>query len=68
MTEYLLKRAQNNKPNYYKGINIIETSHLLSRVKGNALMLTVIALLITAALPYLYASFSEYASTEKDAH
>ncbi|QQN86507.1 FtsX-like permease family protein [Bacillus toyonensis] len=68
LTVYLLKRAQNNKQNYYKGINIIGTSHLLYRVKGNALMLTVIALLITAALPYLYASFSEYSNTEKDAH
>ncbi|MEB9571366.1 FtsX-like permease family protein [Bacillus cereus] len=68
LTVYLLKRAQKNKPNYYKGINIIGTSHLLYRVKGNALMLTVIALLITAALPYLHASFSEYAITEKDAH
>ncbi|HFF3743255.1 FtsX-like permease family protein [Bacillus cereus] len=68
LTVYLLKRAQKNKPNYYKGINIIGTSHLLYRVKGNALMLTVIALLITAALPYLQASFSEYSITEKDAH
>ncbi|MEH7670694.1 ABC transporter permease [Bacillus thuringiensis] len=68
LTVYLLKRAQKNKPNYYKGINIIGTSHLLYRVKGNALMLTVIALLITAALPYLHASFSEYSITEKDAH
>ncbi|MBZ3766185.1 ABC transporter permease [Bacillus cereus] len=68
LTVYLLKRAQKNKPNYYKGINIIGTSHLLYRVKGNALMLTVIALLITAALPYLQASFSEYSITEKNAH
>ncbi|MGE7625404.1 FtsX-like permease family protein [Viridibacillus sp. NPDC096237] len=68
LTVYLLKRAQKNKQNYYKGINIIGTSHLLYRVKGNALMLTVIALLITAALPYLQASFSEYSITEKDAH
>ncbi|MED3481477.1 ABC transporter permease [Bacillus toyonensis] len=68
LTVYLLKRAQKNKPNYYKGINIIGTSHLLYRVKGNALMLTVIALLITAALPYIQASFSEYSITEKDAH
>lgn len=68
LTVYLLKRAQKNKPNYYKGINIIGTSHLLYRVKGNALMFTVIAMLITGALPYLHASFSEYAITEKDAH
>ncbi|WP_002150751.1 ABC transporter permease [Bacillus cereus] len=68
LTVYLLKRAQKNKPNYYKGINIIGTSHLLYRIKGNALMLTVIALLISVALPYLQASFSEYSITEKDAH
>ncbi|OUB74164.1 ABC transporter permease [Bacillus thuringiensis] len=68
LTVYLLKRAQKNKPNYYKGINIIGTSHLLYRIKGNALMLTIIALLISVALPYLQASFSEYSITEKDAH
>lgn len=68
LTVYLLKRAQKNKPNYYKGINIIGTSHLLYRIKGNALMLTIIALLISVALSYLQASFSEYSITEKDAH
>jgi len=68
LTVYLLRRAQKNKPNYYKGINIIGTSHLLYRIKGNALMLTIIALLISVALPYLQASFSEYSITEKDAH
>lgn len=68
LTVYLLKRAQKNKSNYYKGTNIIGTSHLLYRVKGNALMFTVIALLITAALPYLHASFLEYSTGEKDAH
>ena len=31
-------------------------------------MLTIIALLISVALPYLQASFSEYSITEKDAH
>lgn len=68
LTVYLLKSAQKNKPNYYKGINIIGTSHLLYRVKGNALMLTVIALLITAALPFLNVSFFEYSTGEKEAH
>jgi putative ABC transport system permease protein len=66
-TVYVLKRAQNNKTTYYKGINVIGTSHLLYRIKGNALMLTVIALLITVALPYLQAGFSEYTIAEKDA-
>lgn len=68
LTVYLLKRAQKNKSKYYKGTNIIGTSHLLYRVKGNALMFTVIALLITAALPYLHASFLEYSTGEKEAH
>nr|WP_232243130.1 FtsX-like permease family protein [Paenibacillus sp. GSMTC-2017] len=67
-TVYSLTRAQKNKAKYYRGINIIGTSHLLYRVKGNALMLTVIALIITAAVPYLHAAFSEYATTEKEAH
>ncbi|WP_081144019.1 FtsX-like permease family protein [Bacillus cereus] len=68
LTVYLLKCVQKNKQNYYNGINIIGTSHLLYRIKGNAFMLTVIALLISVALPYIHASFSEYAITEKDAH
>lgn len=68
LTVYLLKRAQNNKAKYYHGINIIGTSHLMYRVKGNALMLTIIALLITLAIPYIQAGFSEYAATEKDAN
>ncbi|MFF3100206.1 FtsX-like permease family protein [Viridibacillus arvi] len=67
LTVYLLKRAQKKKTKYYHGINIIGTSHLLYRVRGNALMLTIIALLITGALPYIHAAFSEYAMTEKDA-
>ncbi|QOV11184.1 ABC transporter permease [Viridibacillus arvi] len=67
LTVYLLKRAQKKKAKYYHGINIIGTSHLLYRVRGNALMLTIIALLITGALPYIQAAFSEYAMTEKDA-
>ncbi|UHA71870.1 FtsX-like permease family protein [Paenibacillus sp. 481] len=67
LTVYLLKRAQHNKARYYNGINIIGTSNLLYRIKGNALMLTVIALLITAALPYVQAAFSEYAAVEKEA-
>ncbi|MBJ8099630.1 ABC transporter permease [Bacillus cereus group sp. N11] len=68
LTVYLLKRAQKNKSKYYKGTNIIGTSHLLYRVKGNALMFTVIAMLITGALPYLQASFYEYSTGEKNAH
>ncbi|MCR8658667.1 FtsX-like permease family protein [Paenibacillus endoradicis] len=68
LTVYLLTRAQKNKAKYYKGINIIGTSHLLYRVKGNTLMLTLIALLMTVALPYLQAAFSEFSTTEKEAH
>ena len=67
LTVYLLKRAQKNKKKYYHGINIIGTSHLMYRVRGNALMLTIISLLITLAIPYIQAGFSEYAATEKDA-
>ncbi|MFJ7933847.1 ABC transporter permease [Sporosarcina sp. NPDC096371] len=67
LTVYLLKRAQKNKAKYYHGINMIGTSHLLYRVKGNALMLTIISLLITLAIPYIQAGFTEFAATEKDA-
>ncbi|MGE7945244.1 FtsX-like permease family protein [Lysinibacillus sp. NPDC093688] len=67
LTVYLLKRAQKKKAKYYNGINIIGTSHLLYRVRGNAMMLTIIALLITGAIPYIQVGFFEYAMTEKDA-
>ncbi|MED2934066.1 ABC transporter permease [Bacillus wiedmannii] len=65
---YLLNRAQKNKSNYYKGTNIIGTSHLLYRVKGNAFMFTSIAMLITLALTGLSGSFFEYSRAEKDIH
>ncbi len=46
----LLKRLKAIKRVYYKGINLISLSHLLFRIKGNILVLTIISLLSTFTL------------------
>lgn len=67
LSVYLLTRMQNNKKKYYQGMNMIGTSHLIYRIRGNAILLTMISLLITLAIPYIQAGFSEFRATEKDA-
>ncbi|MFK4899230.1 ABC transporter permease [Lactococcus petauri] len=63
----LLKISQKNRRKYYHGINLIRTSQLLYRIKGNALMLSLITLLVTLTLPFLHSSFAEYNSIGKNA-
>ncbi|WP_180827418.1 FtsX-like permease family protein [Bacillus sp. UMB0728] len=46
----LLKRLKAVQRIYYKGINLISLSHLLFRIKGNILALTIISLLSTFTL------------------
>jgi putative ABC transport system permease protein len=46
----LLKRLKAFQRIYYKGINLISLSHLLFRIKGNILALTIISLLSTFTL------------------
>ncbi len=57
---YLLKKAKEHKSSYYNGINIIGTSHLLYRIKGNARMLTMIALLSALTLSAITIGISQY--------
>src|SRR5690554_1441588 len=46
----VLKMIKRNKKSYYKGMNIITTSNLVYRIKGNSRMLSVISLLSAVAL------------------
>ena len=44
-TVFVLKRARNNKSSFYNGMNMITTSQLLYRIKGNAKSLATISIL-----------------------
>ncbi|SMF88742.1 putative ABC transport system permease protein [Paenibacillus uliginis N3/975] len=60
LTVYLLKMSRKNKKNYWKGINIIGTSQLLYRIKGNARTLTIIAVLSATTLTAVGTAYSLY--------
>ncbi|MGR6341787.1 FtsX-like permease family protein [Priestia megaterium] len=60
LTVYLLKLSKKNKRKFWKGINLISTSQLLYRMKGNARTLTVIAILSATTLTAVGASYSLY--------
>ncbi|UNK19990.1 ABC transporter permease [Paenibacillus sp. N3/727] len=60
LTVYLLKMSRKNKKNYWKGINIIGTSQLLYRIKGNARTLTIIAVLGATTLTAVGTAYSLY--------
>lgn len=62
---YFVKLLQRKKARYYKGTNLIETSHLLYRIKGNARTLTLIALLSAATISFFAATYSGYYGNEK---
>ncbi|MCP1123753.1 FtsX-like permease family protein [Bacillus sp. 3103sda1] len=61
----LLKTAKKRKRSYYKGMNLISTSNLVYRIKGNARSLSVISLLSTAALCAFSVGVGMYYSFEK---
>ncbi|MFC7393899.1 FtsX-like permease family protein [Scopulibacillus cellulosilyticus] len=65
LTIYLLKLSKKNKNHYYNGINIIGTSQLLYRIKGNARVLTVIAILSAITLCAFGTSYSTYYGNQK---
>jgi putative ABC transport system permease protein len=65
---FLLKSAQKNKSRYYKGMNLIGTSQLLYRIKGNARMLATIALLSAATLSAITVGYTQYANVAKQAN
>lgn len=57
---FIIKKQQKNGSNYYKGLNMISTSQLLYRIKSNAKMLSVIAILSATTLTAIGVSISVY--------
>ncbi|AJS58772.1 FtsX-like permease family protein [Paenibacillus sp. IHBB 10380] len=60
LTVYLLKVSRKNKKKYWNGINLIGTSQLLFRIKGNARTLTIIAVLSATTLTAVGTAYSLY--------
>lgn len=67
LTVVVLKRSRNNKHRHYKGINMIGTSQLLYRIRGNARTLTIIAILSAVTLCSIGTSYSLYYSSKENA-
>lgn len=63
----LLKAMKRNKRFYYRGLNLISTSNLVYRMKGNARTLSVISLLSAAALCAFSVGVGMYYGYEKTA-
>ncbi|OAB43281.1 FtsX-like permease family protein [Paenibacillus glacialis] len=59
-TVFLLIGLQKNKKYYYRGINVVGLSQLLSRIQTNAKILTAITLLSAVTLCGIGASYSIY--------
>ncbi|MDP4097130.1 FtsX-like permease family protein [Paenibacillus sp. P96] len=62
---FILKLTKRRKKSYYKGMNLVSTSNLVYRIKGNARMLSVISLLSAAALCAFSIGFGMYYGFEK---
>ncbi|MDV4151814.1 ABC transporter permease [Clostridium sp. AL.422] len=62
-TVFILKRARKKKSVFYRGINMIATSQLLYRIKGNAKSLATIAILSAVTLTSVGTSISIYYNT-----
>ncbi|MEC0368752.1 ABC transporter permease [Paenibacillus chibensis] len=62
LTVTLLKLSRKNKRSFWKGLNIITTSQLLYRMKGNARTLTIIAVLSATTLTAVGTAYSMYYS------
>ena len=62
---FLLKSIKKNKRLFYKGMNLIITTNLLYRLKGNARTFSVISILSAAALCAFSFGFSTYYGYEK---
>jgi putative ABC transport system permease protein len=67
LTVYLLKISRNRKKHYWKGINLIGTSQLLYRIKGNARTLTIIAVLSATTLTAVGTAYSLYYNNKSTA-
>lgn len=67
LTVYLLKLLRKNKHHFWNGINLISTSQLLYRIKGNARTLTIIAVLSATTLTAVGAAYSFYYNNRSNA-
>lgn len=67
LTVYLLKLLRKNKHHFWNGINIISTSQLLYRIKGNARTLTIIAVLSATTLTAVGTAYSFYYNNSSNA-
>lgn len=65
---YLLKITKHNTRSYYKGMNLVSTSNLVYRSKGNARTLSVISLLSAMALCAVSVGFGMYYGYEQTSH
>ncbi len=59
---FILGKLTQLKRFYYKGVNLLSVTHLFYRIKGNVLILSVIALLSTFTLFALGTTFSLYSN------
>ncbi|MGQ8825875.1 ABC transporter permease [Bacillus sp. NA_146.1] len=62
-TVFVLKRARNNKSAFYNGMNMVTTSQLLYRIKGNSKSLATIAILSAVTLTAVGTSVTMYYNT-----
>lgn len=62
---YILKLLKKYKKHFYKDINMISTSHLLYRIKGNINTLTITALLSALTISLFATVFSQYKSSNQ---
>lgn len=67
LTVAWLKLSRNRKKGYWKGMNMIGTSQLLYRIKGNARTLTIIAVLSATTLSAVGTSYSFYYNNRSNA-
>lgn len=67
LTVTLLKLSRKNKKSYWKGLNLIGTSQLLYRMKGNARTLTIIAILSATTLTAVGTAYSFYYNNRTNA-
>ncbi|MEH6888491.1 ABC transporter permease [Bacillus sp. JJ864] len=62
-TVVVLRRARNHKSSFYNGMNMVTTSQLLYRIKGNAKSLATIAILSAVTLTAVGTSVTTYYNT-----
>ncbi|PEA53804.1 ABC transporter permease [Bacillus pseudomycoides] len=62
-TVVALRRARNHKSSFYNGMNMVTTSQLLYRIKGNAKSLATIAILSAVTLTAVGTSVTTYYNT-----